>query len=56
MALRDASVDRSLILALLSSAKRKLIHSSTMDMGVTAALEDKGSLWMAWTGKWFIAM
>ena len=53
MALWEAGLHRSLILVLLFCAKRKKIHSLSMDTGVTAALVDKGCLWMAWTGKWF---
>ena len=56
MAVRDASVDRSWILELLFSAKRKQIQSSTLGMGAFAVLVEKGSLWMAWTGKWFVGM
>ena len=52
----DASVDRSLVLALLPFAQQKQIHTSTMDMAAIAELADKGSLWMVWTGMWSVAM
>ena len=54
MAIWDASVDRSWILGLLFSAKRKQIQGSSLGMGAFAVLVEKGSLWMAWTGKWFV--